>query len=90
MKRIISRVISLALAAALTAAMSVAAMADCTTGGCKQCESEGLTFTGLYATAEYAKISETQHAQYFVCNNGHKHILTTRCASSSMPLPLRR
>ena len=55
MKRIISRVISLALAAALTAAMSVAAMADCTTGGCKQCESEGLTFTGLYATAEYAK-----------------------------------
>ena len=77
MKRIISRVISLALAAALTAAMSVAAMADCTTGGCKQCESEGLTFTGLYATAEYAKISETQHAQYFVCNNGHKQLRYT-------------
>ena len=77
MKRIISRVISLALAAALTAAMSVAAMADCTTGGCKQCDSEGLTFTGLYATSEYAKISETQHAQYFVCNNGHKQLRYT-------------
>ena len=77
MKRSISRVISLALAAALTAAMSVAAMADCTTGGCKQCDSEGLTFTGLYATAEYAKISETQHAQYFVCNNGHKQLRYT-------------
>ena len=77
MKRSISRVISLALAAVLAAAMSVAAMADCTTGGCKQCDSEGLTFTGLHAIAEYAKISETQHAQYFMCNNGHKQLRYT-------------
>ena len=77
MRRSISRAISALFAAAVVATMAVAAMADCATGGCKQCEDAGLTFTSFHAIAEYTKISETKHAQYFVCNNGHKQLRYT-------------
>lgn len=74
MNKIISRAVSVVFAAAIAATMAVAAMADDTATGCKACADAGLTFTGLHATTEYAKISETQHAQYFMCNNGHKQL----------------
>lgn len=77
MKRSISaRLLSAALAVLLIAALSAAAMATSpsTTGLCKECDAAGLVCTGLHATTTYEKVSETKHAQYFECNNGHKQL----------------
>lgn len=41
---------------------------------CKVCAQEGLTFTGFVATTEFRKISETQCARVYECNNGHKQL----------------
>ena len=39
---------------------------------CKVCADQGLTFTGFTATTKFQKISETQCARVYECNNGHQ------------------
>lgn len=75
MKRnVLTRFACAAAVALLGVVLSTAAMAAPVTGVCKQCDAAGLECTGLHATATYKKISETQHAQYYECNNGHKQL----------------
>lgn len=51
--------------------LSVTAAAD---AGCQECQSAGLEFTGLTATTKFEKISETECARVFKCNNGHEQL----------------
>lgn len=77
-RSILMRLVPAALAAFMAVTLSAAAMAEGgTTGICKKCDDAGLECTGLHATTSYKKISETQHAQYFECNNGHKQLRYT-------------
>lgn len=39
---------------------------------CRECQKEGKTFTAFYATTEWEKISQTQCARVYECNNGHR------------------
>lgn len=41
---------------------------------CKTCADEGLEFKGFTATTEFGRISDTQCARYYICNNGHKQL----------------
>ena len=41
---------------------------------CRECQKEGMTFTTFYATTEWQKISETQCARVYECNNGHREL----------------
>lgn len=78
MKRnVLKRLIPAMLVALLTVALSSAAMAteiDPDSVICAQCRDAGLSTGALHATTEYKKISETQHAQYYECDNGHKQL----------------
>ena len=63
---------ALALTLLSVGIFGVTASADART--CKTCEDNGLTFTGYTATTEFHRISETQCARVYVCNNGHKQL----------------
>lgn len=41
---------------------------------CRICETNGLTFTGFVATTEFEKISQTECARVYECNNGHRQL----------------
>lgn len=41
---------------------------------CRTCAENGLVFTGFTATTEFWKISETQCARVYKCNNEHKQL----------------
>lgn len=73
MKRTMTRLAAAFLAAVLSVtALGVTAFAD--VQPCKTCAKEGLTFTGFVATTEFQKVSETQCARVYQCNNDHKQL----------------
>lgn len=73
LKRLIPTLLALMVVVALSS-VAIATEADPDSIICKQCYDAGLTTGDLHATTEYMKISETQHAQYYECDNGHKQL----------------
>lgn len=73
-KRLIPALLAVMIAAALSSAAMAATVTDPDSVICKECDAAGLTTGELHATAEYVKISEKQHAQYYECDNGHKQL----------------
>lgn len=71
MKKTLSRMMAAVLVVlAVVSMMSIGASAAHVT--CKECIKAGLECKSLTATTEFCKISETQCARLYECNNGHK------------------
>lgn len=72
-KNLFKRLFSAALVAVMAIALCGAATA---TGadpitGCAQCEKNGLVFTGIHATNSWVKLTDSECARVYACNNGH-------------------
>ena len=72
--KMFSHLMSVLLIAVLTmSVLSVCAAAD--GPYCASCAANGQECTGFYATTSFTKISETQCARLYVCNNGHAQLM---------------
>lgn len=72
-KNLFKRLFSAALVAVMAIALCGAAMATSADPitSCAQCEKNGLVFTGIHATNSWVKLTDSECARVYACNNGH-------------------